>query len=128
MSEAPDRIYIDPDEVEKIIDGDRVAVYIDEDIDSGIGAGWIEYIHADSLPVAPELDWDAVPEWVQWAEPVISRTRNLPLRVGWAYYERKRPKGELTRGRWQSVTDFIDIPIGVDYRTIKAQQRPQENR
>ena len=78
-----------------------------------------EYVLVDTLPVAPEPDWDNAPDWAAWWVMDVHS-------VGF-WYELEpyicARKWENTAGRivWDGKDE--DLPVGVDWRTTKRERR-----
>lgn len=76
---------------------------------------------ADAEGVQP--DWSKAPEWAQWwtVNPTglvsWSETEPVPTSVGFGHWDVR-----ISGARWE-VKGVIDIPLGIDWRTLK-QRRP----
>lgn len=114
-----------PNEVREALDEILWAYYdnskFDPDFDRntyGIVSEW-----RDSLSQAPEPDWSKAPEWAEWwavnADGGVAWFENKPtiwvsvVYCGW----------ESNKGRWKTILDRLELPLGVDWRTT-LRKRP----
>lgn len=81
-----------------------------------------EYFN-DQMPAVPQPDWSQPPTWANWWAIAADGC------VGWYPVE---PQLLAAFGEWRTPVDtsalhdgMIDIPLGIDWRTLK-QQRPQQ--
>jgi len=98
---------------------------LDEDERTRIDAA-LAYL--DTLPAAPQPDWQAAPEWAMWAILDLE----LGIRIVGFQYLYLEFKPELRHNVWRFEGRFesgesVQLPLGIDWReTLVA--RPQEDK
>ncbi len=80
--------------------------------------------------IAPQPNWDEAPSWANWwavdpdgyyhwfdNEPILTQVTGYRELIGphWSHF-----------GSKQHLYDAINIPIGIDWRTLKQQRSPAE--
>lgn len=70
------------------------------------------------VPMRPVPDWSKAPEWAQWwaIDPDCNVTwhKKEPEVIFWYWF---------SEGGETDVGNFVDIPLGIDWRTLK-EKRP----
>ena len=86
----------------------------------------VGYVRLDSLPVAPEPDWDEAPEWAMWWAQDATEDCNwfeqkpFPDLAEWVM-----AKGSWEEDGWNCVFDkCVSLPLGIDWRTT-LRKRPE---
>lgn len=81
------------------------------------------YLAMTTQPVAPEPDWSQAPEWAMWAT-IIAVTSYRSTNWHWCWIDEKPSitKYEIVVDGYYHVGGEVDVPLGIDFRTVICQR------